>query len=71
MDNTKIILKTDRPGGAFRSSLVGLTPEAIEVVQRLQLQSGLSARQIVSTVLVQAEQLVQVEYKPEGGGADG
>lgn len=63
----KIILKTSQAPKRITCDTVKLTPEAIVVLQRLQLRSGLSARQIVSDVLCQAEAMVQVV---ETGGGD-
>ena len=65
----RITLKSDRASGLTRSGIVGLTPEAMEVVQRIQLKSGLSARQIVSGIIVQAEPLTDIEF-PEGSEHD-
>ena len=64
----KIILKTDRAPAIINCNTVKLSPEAVLVLQRLQLRSGLSARQIVSDILCQAEQMVQV-IETQGGEA--
>ena len=60
----KIILKTNTTP-KINCDTVKLTPEALSVLQRLQLRSGLSARQIVSDILLQAECMVQVEEGDE------
>lgn len=61
----KIILKTNTTPKQIMCDTVKLTPEALSVLQRLQLRSGLSARQIVSDILLQAEYMVQVEEGDE------
>lgn len=61
----KIILKTNTTQKQINCDTVKLTPEALSVLQRLQLRSGLSARQIVSDILLQAEYMVQVEEGDE------
>ena len=61
----KIILKTNTTTKQINCDTVKLTPEALSVLQRLQLRSGLSARQIVSDILLQAEYMVQVEEGDE------
>ena len=61
----KIILKTNTTPKRINWGTVKLTPEALSVLQRLQLRSGLSARQIVSDILLQAEYMVQVEEGDE------
>lgn len=57
----RIVLKTNQVPKQIACDTVKLTPEAVAVLQRLQLRSGLSARQIVSDILVQAEGIVQIE----------
>lgn len=42
-----------------RALRVAITPEADIVVQRLQLETGMSARQIVSEMIIQGESLVR------------
>lgn len=61
----KIILKTNTIQNQINCDTVKLTPEALSVLQRLQLRSGLSARRIVSDILLQAEHMVQVEEGDE------
>ena len=61
----KIILKTNTIPKQINCDTVKLTPEELSVLQRLQLRSGLSARQIVSDILLQAEYMVQVEEGDE------
>ena len=61
----KIILKTNTTPKQINCDTVKLTPEALSVLQRLQLRSGLSARRIVSDILLQAEYMVQVEEGDE------
>lgn len=48
----RIVLKTNQVPKQIACDTVKLTPEAVSVLQRLQLRSGLSARQIVSDILV-------------------
>lgn len=43
-----------------RGDTVRLTPDAVAVVSRLIRKTGLSARHIVSEILVQAEDLVDI-----------
>jgi len=43
-----------------RSDTVRLTPEAVAVVSRLIRKTGLSARHIVSEILVQSEELIDI-----------
>lgn len=57
----KIILKANQAPRKLACDTVKLTPAAVAVLQRLQLRSGLSARQIVSDILQQAEDLVQID----------
>jgi hypothetical protein len=65
MDMARIILKANTTLKQINCDTVKLTPEALSVLQRLQLRSGLSARQIVSDILLQAEYMVQVEEGDE------
>lgn len=58
---TKIILKTNQSPKQIACDTVKLTPAAVGVLQRLQIRSGLSARQIVSDILLQAENMVLIE----------
>ena len=44
---------------------VRLTPEAEKVVRRLKAQTGLPIRQIVSDIIVQAENLITIETDDE------
>lgn len=41
--------------------LSGLTPEAEKVVRRLRAKTSLPIRQIVSEIIVQAENLIDIE----------
>lgn len=43
-----------------RGDTVRLTPEAVAVVSRLIRKTGLSARHIVSEILVQSEELIDI-----------
>ena len=41
--------------------IVRLTPEAEKVARRLHTRSGLPIRQIVSEIIIQAEQLIDID----------
>jgi len=56
----KILLKTNQAPSILSCDTVKLTPEAVLTIQRLQLRSGLTARQIVSDIIVQAESMVAI-----------
>ena len=44
---------------------VRLTPEAEKVVRRLKAKTGLSIRQIVSDIIVQAENIITIETEED------
>lgn len=44
---------------------VRLTPEAEKVVRRLRFKTGLPIRQIVSEIIIQAENLIDVDSEDE------
>lgn len=44
---------------------VRLTPEAEKVVRRLKAKTGLSIRQIVSDIIVQAENIITIDTDDE------
>jgi len=66
----RILLKTSQAPGLLSCQQVKLTPEAVLAIQRLQLRSGLTARQIVSDIIVQAEGMVTVVEAGSEGGED-
>lgn len=45
-----------------RGTQIRVTPEAMEVISRLIRRSGLSARHLVSEILIRAEGLVEFDY---------
>lgn len=60
MENKPIVLK----GSRIPRECVGavrLTPEAEIVVRRLSVRTNLPIRQIVSEIIIQAENLIEVE----------
>lgn len=63
----RIVLRPDRAPALLRCDTVKLTPEAQQTVRRLQMRTGMQARQIVSEILLQAECLVTVA---DGGEYD-
>ena len=44
---------------------VRLTPEAARIMSRLRRLTGLSATQVVSSILIQAEDLIEIEEGEE------
>ena len=68
----RIILKTSHTPSLISCQQVKLTPEAVLAIQRIQLRSGLTARQIVSDIIVQAENMVSIveTAADEEGGED-
>ncbi len=59
-----IILKTTKSTVGL-SGVVRISPEAQRVVQRLQNKTGLGARYIVSEIIIQAENLIDIECDEE------
>ena len=45
--------------------VIRLTPEAEKVVRRLHSRSGLPIRQIVSEIIIQSENLVDIDMEDE------
>lgn len=60
MNGNPIVLKT-RGGLDECIGTVRLTPEAEKVVRRLRAKTHLPIRQIVSEIIVQAENLIDIE----------
>lgn len=60
MSNNPIVLKSNRLSDECIGT-VRLTPEAEKVVRRLRAKTGLPIRRIVSEILVQAENLIDIE----------
>ena len=54
-----IVLKA-KPRSAECVGLVRLSPEAERVVRRLNYQTGIPIRQIVSDIIIQAEPLIEI-----------
>ena len=61
----RIVLRTAAID-ACRGDTIRLTPEAVVVVSRLVRKTGLSARHIVSEILLQAESLIDIVGLEEG-----
>ena len=59
MSNNPIVLKSNRLSDECIGT-VRLTPEAEKVVRRLRFKTGLPIRQIVSEIIVQAENLIDI-----------
>lgn len=55
----RIVLRTSAVD-ACRGDTIRLTPEAVVVVSRLVRKTGLSARHIVSEILIQSENLIDI-----------
>ena len=55
-----IVLKSNRPSDECIGT-VRLTPEAEKVIRRLRAKTALPIRQIVSEIIVQAENLIDIE----------
>lgn len=68
MSNNPIVLKSNRLSDECIGT-VRLTPEAEKVVRRLRAKTALPIRQIVSEIIVQAENLIDIEgpEDTEGG----
>ena len=65
-----IILNARTPQGECIGA-VRLTPEAERVVRRLSYQTGLPIRQIVSEIIIQAENLIEINTPgQESGGSE-
>ena len=60
MSNNPIVLKSNRLSDECIET-VRLTPEAEKVVRRLRAKTALPIRQIVSEIIVQAENLIDIE----------
>ena len=60
MSNNPIVLKSNRLSDECIGT-VRLTPEAEKVVRRLHSRSGLPIRQIVSEIIIQSENLIDVD----------
>ena len=60
MSNNPIVLKSNRLSDECIGT-VRLTPEAEKVVRRLRAKTGLPSRRIVSEIIVQAENLIDIE----------
>ena len=60
MSNNPIVLKSNRLSDECIGT-VRLTPEAEKVVRRLRAKTGLPIRRIVSEIIVQAENLIDIE----------
>ena len=60
MSNNPIVLKSNRLSDECIVT-VRLTPEAEKVVRRLRAKTALPIRQIVSEIIVQAENLIDIE----------
>ena len=60
MSNNPIVLKSNRLSDECIGT-VRLTPEAEKVARRLHTRSGLPIRQIVSEIIIQAEQLIDID----------
>ena len=62
MSNNPIVLKSNRLSDECIGT-VRLTPEAEKVVRRLRAKTALPIRQIVSEIIVQAENLIDIEAR--------
>lgn len=60
MSNNPIVLKSNRLSDECIGT-VRLTPEAEKVVRRLRAKTGLPIRRIVSEIIVQAKNLIDIE----------
>ena len=60
MNNNPIVLKSNRISDECIGT-VRLTPEAEKVIRRLRAKTALPIRQIVSEIIVQAENLIDIE----------
>ena len=67
----KPITLNARPPQGECFGAVRLTPEAERVVRRLSYQTGLPIRQIVSEIIIQAENLIEINTPgQESGGSE-
>ena len=67
----KPIILNARPPQGECIGAVRLTPEAERVVRRLSYQTGLPIRQIVSEIIIQAENLIEINTPgQESGGSE-
>ena len=60
MNEKKIILTVHRPEPSF-CGVVRLDPQAEALVKQLQRETGMSAKYIVSQIIIQGFDLVEVE----------
>ena len=60
MNTNPIVLKSNRISDECIGT-VRLTPEAEKVIRRLRAKTALPIRQIVSEIIVQAENLIDIE----------
>lgn len=58
-----IVLEAKKP--PVDSSTVALTPEAYAIVARLKRLTGQSVRSLVSEIVLQAEDLIEIRYVDE------
>lgn len=63
--NDRIVLRASGVD-ACRGDTIRLTPEAVAVVSRLVRKTGLSARHIVSEILIQSENLIDIVCLEDG-----
>lgn len=64
-----IVLKSNRLSDECIGT-VRLTPEAEKVVRRLRAKTALPIRQIVSEIIIQAENLIDIEGADDEGEED-
>lgn len=64
-----IVLKSNRLSDECIGT-VRLTPEAEKVVRRLRAKTALPIRQIVSEIIIQAENLIDIEGVDDEGEED-
>ncbi len=64
-----IVLKSNRLSDECIGT-VRLTPEAEKVVRRLRAKTALPIRQIVSEIIIQAENLIDIEGMDDEGEED-
>lgn len=60
MNTMKPIVLEAKPRSSECVGLVRLSPDAERVVRRLNYQTGIPIRQIVSEIIIQAEGLIEV-----------
>lgn len=61
MTDQELIVLNPYAGYEKPVNTVGLTPEAAAVVGRLRAKSGMTAKQLVSEILIQSEKLVDID----------